>query len=306
MRARALSLSVLVASACAAVPAAAKAPRAVTPSVAIAEASVSGSTLRTAIDVSFALPAGAAAAKACAGRVRATTKLSRNRKRTLSGSLKAAGGRCAASLRGSLPKAFLGRTKAFRFTFAGNPVVKPFATTKALKLAKPAPVPAPVTQPTTTSPPPAAPVTPPATTPTGPPATSFFDPAYKGTWGTDPPALGVNDQWVVTINNSGVVGLSSFGAFRWLCGAMDDLTQANWNLVYQSTGSFIAPGHAEDTAMRVSGATSTNVHWTLDFDGPSLGTGHGTMSASGQYDYGVEGVKSCHVAVAFTFYRSGT
>lgn len=58
--------------------------------------------------------------------------------------------------------------------------------------------------------------------------------------------------------------------------------------------------------MHISGNTNTTVHWTLDFDGPSLGTGHGTMSASGQYDYGLDGVKSCHMTAGFTFYRSGT
>ena len=305
MRALTVGLTVLLLSALVAVPASATTRRAVTPSVAVTAATVSGATLRTTIEVAFAIPARATAAKACAGTVRATTRLSRRTRRTLSGTLAVAGGRCRVTLRGALPKAFLGQRKAFKVTFAGNTIVKPFARTTTLKLAIAPPAPAPVTPPTTapTSAPPAAP---PTTPPAGPPATSFFDPAYKGTWGTDPPTTGVNDQWVITINGSGVVGLSSFGAFKWLCGAMDELTQANWNLVYQDTGSFIAANHAEDTALHVSGATSTTVHWTLDFDGPSLGTGHGTMSASGQYDYGVDGVQSCHMTAAFTFYRSGT
>ena len=29
------------------------------------------------------------------------------------------------------------------------------------------------------------------------------------------------------------------------------------------------------------------------------------MSASGQYDYGVDGVQTCHMTATFTFYRSG-
>lgn len=303
---RALGLCVLLALALPAVPAAAKAPRAVTPAAAVTTASVSGARLTTTITVSFAVPARTSARKACTGTVRGTTKLTARTRRTLSGALGVSGARCRASLRGSLPKAFLGATKAFKLTFAGNTAVKPFATTTKLKLVPPptAPVPAPVTQPTTTTPAPTT--TPPVTPPTGPPATSFFDPAYKGTWGTDPPTTGVNDQWVITVSSSGVVGLSSFGSFKWLCGALDDLTQANWNLVYQDTGSFIAANHAEDTAVNISGNTNTTVHWTLDFDGPSLGTGHGTMSASGQYDYGLDGVKSCHMTAGFTFYRSGT
>lgn len=305
MRALLLGLSILLLSALVAASAAATTPpRPVTPSAVVTAASVSGSSLRTTIEVSFPVPARVAATTACAGKVRATTKLSRRTRRTLSGALTVAGNRCRVALRGLLPKALLGTTKAFRLTFAGNAAVKAFATTTKLKLVAPpaAPVPAPLTQPTTTSPAPATPA-PPAT---GPPATSFFDPAYKGTWGTDPPSTGVNDQWVVTISSSGTVGVSSFGSFRWLCGDADTLTQANWNLVYQSTGSFTVANHAEDTAMHASGNTSTNVHWTLDFDGPSLGTGHGTMSASGQYDYGVDGVKACHMTAAFTFYRSGT
>jgi hypothetical protein len=304
---RAFSLSVLIAFGLAAVPAAAKAPSPVTPSFGLNAVAVSGANVRTTIGVSFAVPARAKAPKACTGKVRASTKLSRRKRRTFAAVLAFAGGRCRAALRVALPKALLGRTQSFTFTSAGNTVVKPFTRTKALKLATPAaaPVPAPVTQPTT----PAAPAptdTPPATPPSGPPATSLFDPAYKGTWGTDPPTSGVNDQWVITINSSGVVGLSSFGAFRWLCGSTEVLTQANWNAVYQDTGSFIAVNHAEDTAMHVAGNNNTTVHWTLDFDGPSLGTGHGTMSASGQYDYGVDGVLTCHMTAGFTFYRSGS
>jgi hypothetical protein len=239
--------------------------------------------------------------------VHATAKLSARKRRSFTGALAVAGGRCRVAFRVVLPKRFLGRTTAFTFTFAGNAVVRPFTTTKALKLVAQAaaPVPAPAPGPTT----PAVPAptdTPPPTTPSGPPATSLFDPAYKGTWGTDTPTSGVNDQWVITINSSGVVGISSFGAFRWLCGSTDVPTQANWNAIYQDTGSFIAPDHAEDTAMHVAGNNNTTVHWTLDFDGPSLGTGHGTMSASGQYDYGVDGVLTCHMTAGFTFYRSGS
>jgi hypothetical protein len=304
---RVFSVSALVLLALTAFPAAAKPPSPVTPFVVLKDASVSGSDLKTTIDLSFAAPARAKAPQACTGKVHATTKLSRRKRRTFTAALAFVGGRCRASLHGSLPKAFLGKTKSFTLTFAGNTVVKPFTRTKALKLSKPAAVPVvvPVTQPTTTTPPATAPTTP--TTPSpGPPATTFFDPAYKGGWGTDPPTSGVNDQWAVAITSSGVVGLSSFGSFSWLCGSMDQLTQANWNAVYQSTGSFTSANHAEDTAMHVSGNNNTSVHWTLDFDGPSLGTGHGTMSASGQYDYGVDGVKACHMTAVFTFYRSGS
>ena len=111
---------------------------------------------------------------------------------------------------------------------------------------------------------------------------------------------------MITINSSGVVGLSSVDAFRWRCGSTDVLTQANWNAVCQDTGSFLAANHAEDTAMHVAGNNDTTVQWTLDFDGPSLGTGHGTMSASGPCDHGVNGILTCHMTAGCTFSRSGT
>ena len=49
----------------------------------------------------------------------------------------------------------------------------------------------------------------------------------------------------------------------------------------------------------------TNVVYRFDLKFTTATTGTGSFSASGVYDYGVDGQKSCHVAQTFTLYHYG-
>lgn len=299
---RALPTAALLIAALAAAPAAAKAPAPASPKASVTAASVVASNLKVTIVVVLK-----AQSAGCKGTVKASTRLSKKTARKFSGTLKLKNGTCSATLKATLPKALLGTSKAFTFSFAGNKATKKFSVSKTLKLVPPPTVvnPAPTGPGTTSTDAPPATTTPTTSTPAPSP---FFDQALKGKWGTDSPTQGPNNQWVVTVGADGAVSFASFGSTKWRCGAEDELVNVNWNLLYQGTGSFVAPSKAQDTATKVSGGTNVTVSWTLDFTGSAgSGTGSGTMTFGGTFDYGsgAGGVRNCSASNAFTFYRAG-
>ena len=281
------------------VTASAAAPAKVKPAFTVTSAAVSGAKVRFAVAVAFTTPAGGKPAALCSGRVVATTRLSKRRRASWQAKLLSTATGCQATVKGSLPKQRFGAKVAFAFAYKGTAKLHAFAVVKTLKLTAPAPV-----APTNAAPapappaPPAPPVAPAPTTPTTP----IPDVHLKGSWASDDPTSGPYAQYRFTIGSDNVIqSVDDFGgSFKWYCGPSETLASANFSFDKPLTVFNEAAG---GTYTLISGNTNVTYKFDFTFTGPATGTG--SFSAMGAYDYGIDGVQSCHVAQTFTLYHYG-
>lgn len=284
------------------VTAGAAAPAKVKPAFTLTSAAVTGAKVRFVITASFATPAGGKLAALCRGQVVASTRLSKRRRASWQAKLAASATGCTATVRGSLPKQRFGAKVTFAFAYKGTAKLQAFAVTKTLKLTPPAAIAPTGTTTPAPAPAPAAPAapTPPQTTP--PPVLPNPNAHAKGNWASDDPTSGPYAQYRFTINADNVIpAVDDFGgSFKWYCGAADTVTYANFDFAHPMT---VFDEAASGTYNLISGMTNVTYKFELTFTGPNTGTG--SFSASGFYDYGVDGLKSCHVAQTFALYHYG-
>jgi len=302
VRTLAIAAAALVLSAPAAI--AAKPKPTLKPTFAVASASVVGSALKLQLTATFAAPKGVTASKACKGTVSAKLKVSKTKTAALSGTVKADGGVCTATLTKSLPKALAGTTKTVAFVLAPSAVHAGFSTSKALKLA-PTPTPTPNTN-TTTTPTATTPTTTNPTTPidpgTGPPATvsTLFE-GMKGRWATENETPG-SSRFQFAVDNTYVLrGLQQYGgSFRWTC--TSGLSSAAWftNESLQLTGN---TAHFQfHFAPDAHPATQVDFIFNFTFDAIT-GRGTGNVYANGAWDFGGGSPESCSMTETFDIYK---
>jgi hypothetical protein len=109
------------------------------PTATVTSTKVSGKSLRFVVDVSFSLPAGTQAARACKGGVKLTEKVKPHHKAPhWTAKLAPDGDLCKAVIKGSLPAALKGHKLKFALSFPGNGQLAPFTRSTTLKLSAPA------------------------------------------------------------------------------------------------------------------------------------------------------------------------
>ncbi len=292
-------------------------PAKVKPAFAVVAASAAGKKTKASVTASFPLPSGVTAAKACKGKVAASAKVG-GKTKTWSGKLSPSidgPASCGTTINAKLAGGALGMSVALKFVFAGNSAVAGFSVKKSLKIVPPStpvpgqsplggntpgpPAPAPTspanTTPASTTP---APTTPENTTPAGPPVSSTPVITYsRGTWASDDSSpLGQVFRW--TVGSDGVIHGIQAATFKWKCG--DETVFAQ--LRFDGDVSVLPSGIVTGGYNYVSGQTS--VHYSVSMDlGPDTMTG--SLSASGTWDYGANGVLSCATTETFTGYHYG-
>ncbi|MGH2905522.1 MAG: hypothetical protein ACRDKI_01990 [Solirubrobacterales bacterium] len=164
-----------------------------TPNASVVSVAVSGKNVKFELDVTVGLPTGADSRKTCAGKVVASHKLSRKVTKSWSAKLKPNLLACIAKVKGKLPKAKYGKTLKFKYVFPGTKQLKKFAKSGSFKLRPPGPP----TVPNTTIGPPVA-------------INHVF---AKGTWGSDPPTTGLDNEFGFTFGyDYSMSGFTVFGS----------------------------------------------------------------------------------------------
>ena len=242
----------------------------VKPTISVVSAAKSGKYVRFQIGVKFPIPAGVTAP--CSGKVTVSTKLSKKKTAKWSGKLAAVGPACVAKVKAKLASVKYGKKLKFSVAFKGSKKLKPFSSSRKLRIVAPPP---------TTPLPPAAPPGLP-----GPPPLEVVGVHNKGNW--DINAIGEDNSdfefFIEPDYSVAEIKTHPNGKVQLQCKSTTVQSSIIFNTGFEAKSDSITV-HSTQNDDFISMVHTFHFSWTS----PTSGVGH--YSSSGQYNIGDEETK---------------